>query len=51
MRVLLVTNMYPNKQNPIYGIFVKEQIEAIKNIDSQIHFDIIFIDGKANKLN
>ena len=29
MKVLVVTNMYPNKKLPYYGIFVKEQQQAL----------------------
>jgi teichuronic acid biosynthesis glycosyltransferase TuaC len=29
MKVLHVTNAYPSKQSPIYGIFIKEQIESL----------------------
>ena len=32
MRILYVTNMYPCDTNPNYGIFVKEQIDAIERI-------------------
>ena len=45
MKVLYVTNMYPNEKDPYYGIFVKEQIEAINRV-SQIEDTIFVIDGK-----
>ena len=30
MKILTVTNMWPIAEHPYYGIFVKEQIEALK---------------------
>ncbi len=45
MKVLYVTNMYPNEKDPYYGIFVKEQIEAINRV-GQIEDTIFVIDGK-----
>lgn len=40
MRVLYVTNNFPNKFRPIFGIFVKEQIESVTalGIDAEIFF-------------
>ena len=46
MKVLIVTNMYPQEGLPYYGIFVKEQKEAIKRFFSKIDFHVYFIDGK-----
>jgi len=31
-KILYVTNMYPTLEHPFFGIFVKEQIDALKNI-------------------
>ena len=45
MKILYVTNMYPNANDPTYGIFVKEQIEAVSNCES-IKYEIYTIDGK-----
>jgi Glycosyltransferase len=50
MRILYVTNMFPDKKLPYYGIFVKEQIEAIKKYYS-IDYDIYYIDGRQHKWN
>lgn len=38
IRVLHITNAYPNTTMPEYGIFIKEQIESLTNIDSEILF-------------
>lgn len=37
LRVLIVTSWYPNKTNPIYGTFVREQAQALaKNHDVEV---------------
>lgn len=45
MKILYVTNMYPNEGDPNYGIFVKEQIEAIEHIQN-IEKYVYVIEGK-----
>lgn len=30
MRVLLISNMYPSKETPNFGVFVKEQVDVLK---------------------
>ncbi len=50
MRILYITNMFPDKKSPCYGIFIKEQIETIMKYHS-IDYDIYFIDGRKNKWN
>jgi len=44
MKILHITNNYPTKKYPAFGIFVKEQIESLakKGIDS----DVFFINGR-----
>lgn len=49
MNVLVVTNMYPTKKYPFYGIFVKEQVESLRN--EGVIIDVYFINGKENRLN
>ena len=44
MRVLHVTTNYPTKEYPIFGIFVKEQIESLQKIG--IECDVFYCDGK-----
>lgn len=44
MKVLHLTNNYPTVTYPIFGVFVKEQIESIQNIG--IDCDIFFINGR-----
>jgi teichuronic acid biosynthesis glycosyltransferase TuaC len=45
IKVLHITNLFPTKKHPTYGIFVKEQIESLKNKDYQ---DYYFINAKEN---
>lgn len=47
MKVLHVTNLYPHKEAPTYGIFVKEQIDSLKDEDLQ---DVFFINAKRSGL-
>jgi teichuronic acid biosynthesis glycosyltransferase TuaC len=49
MKVLVVTNMYPTAKSPFYGIFVREQVEALKA--AGIDPDVYFINGRENRLN
>jgi glycosyltransferase involved in cell wall biosynthesis len=44
MKVLHVTNAYPSSQSPIYGIFIKEQIDTLTNPDHKAK--VFFINAK-----
>lgn len=44
MRVLHITNNYPTVKLPIFGVFVKEQIESLNKIN--INNDVLFINGR-----
>ena len=44
MKVLHITNNYPTENHPIYGIFVKEQIESLT--DQGICNEVFFINGR-----
>ncbi len=46
MRVLHITNNYPTPTFPAFGIFVKEQIESLR--DKGIDCDVFFINGREN---
>lgn len=40
MKILYVTNMYPDEKKPHFGVFVKEQMEAIslsKEVDQTLY--------------
>lgn len=45
MKVLHITTNYPTERYPIYGIFVKEQIESLSNIG--IKNEIFLFNGKG----
>jgi teichuronic acid biosynthesis glycosyltransferase TuaC len=44
MKVLQITNNYPTKKFPIFGIFVKEQIDSLT--DMCVDNDVFFINGR-----
>lgn len=44
MKILHVTTNYPTKEFPIFGIFVKEQVESLQRLD--IDCDVFYCDGK-----
>ena len=46
LKVLYTTNMYPTAEKPWYGIFVKEQIEAIKRYYPELDFDVYYVNGR-----
>jgi glycosyltransferase involved in cell wall biosynthesis len=49
-KILVITNMYPNKENRSFGIFVKNQVDALKKRNLQI--DVLAItNSKSGKVN
>ena len=46
MKVLHLTNNYPTKKYPIYGIFVKEQIDSLTSLG--IENEVYLINGREN---
>jgi glycosyltransferase involved in cell wall biosynthesis len=44
MKVLHITNNFPTESNPVFGIFVKEQIESLTNLG--IENEVFFINGR-----
>lgn len=49
MRVLVVTNMYPQPEQPAFGIFVRDQVESLRR--QSLEVDVLFMNGRRNKLN
>lgn len=49
MNILIVTNLFPSKKHPYHGIFVKEQIDAISRLYSEVKFDILYINNFKGK--
>lgn len=50
MKILIVTNMYPDKERPYRGIFVKEQCDSIKKYFPDVTLDVCYIDGNKGKV-
>lgn len=50
MKVLIVTNVYPSNKHPYHGIFVKEQVEAIRRLHPDVDVDIHYINGFGGKI-
>jgi glycosyltransferase involved in cell wall biosynthesis len=48
MKTLVVTNMYPNPEQPAFGTFVKDQVDALKRVGIEI--EILFVNGRKHKL-
>lgn len=44
LRVLHITNNYPTSTNPVFGIFVKEQIDSLNEFD--VDYSVYFINGR-----
>ena len=44
MKVLHITNNYPTRNHPIFGIFVKEQIDSLSSLG--IENEVFFINGR-----
>lgn len=49
MQILVVTNIYPTKERPYHGIFVYEQMLAIKRLHPDVHYDVYYINGFKGK--
>ncbi|MGB0871628.1 MAG: glycosyltransferase [Solirubrobacterales bacterium] len=44
MRVLIVTNMYPTRERPEFGVFVREQLEALSRLEG-VQTELYVIEG------
>jgi teichuronic acid biosynthesis glycosyltransferase TuaC len=49
MKVLIVTNMYPNPKQPAFGTFVKDQAKDLRQAGVEV--DVLFFNGRQSKLN
>jgi len=47
--VLVVTNMYPDAQNPDFGTFVQEQVEGLRT--RGLDMDVLVVGGKRQRLS
>jgi glycosyltransferase involved in cell wall biosynthesis len=48
MRVLLVTNMYPDAARPAFGAFVRAQVESLRAAGVEV--EVLFLDGQRSRL-
>lgn len=48
-RVLVVTNMYPDAENPHFGTFVQEQVEGLRA--AALDVEVLVVGGKRRKLS
>jgi len=49
MRVLVVSNSWPDDEWPSRGLFVKEQVESLAEVGVEV--DVLHFDGRRSKLN
>jgi glycosyltransferase involved in cell wall biosynthesis len=46
MKLLVVTNMYPTPQQPMFGTFVHDQVSALRAAGAEV--DVLFVNGKKS---
>jgi teichuronic acid biosynthesis glycosyltransferase TuaC len=49
VKVLVVTNMYPTLEQPAFGTFVRDQVDALRR--KGVDIDLLFIDGRKGNLS
>lgn len=50
MKVLVVTNMYPTAEKPVWGIFVKEQVESLRReFPREVDIDVYLVNGARSR--
>ena len=49
MKILVLTNMYPTKEQVSFGTFIKVQVDSLRS--EGIDIDILFVNGRKSKLN
>lgn len=49
MKILVVTNVYPSVEHPYHGIFVSEQLRAVKKLHDDVEYDVLYINGFEGK--
>jgi len=47
--VLVVTNMYPTAQDPAFGTFVRDEVEALRTLGA--HMEVLLLNGKVSRWN
>jgi glycosyltransferase involved in cell wall biosynthesis len=51
MKILTITNMWPYAEKIYYGVFVKEQVDALSRYYPEINNKVWFLRGYVSKLN
>jgi glycosyltransferase involved in cell wall biosynthesis len=49
MKVLLVTNMYPIREMPSFGTFVRKQVESLRR--EGVDIEVFFVNGRKSSFN
>lgn len=49
IRVLVVTNMYPTRRFPAFGVFVRDQVQSLRSLGVDV--DVLFLNPRQTKLN
>jgi teichuronic acid biosynthesis glycosyltransferase TuaC len=49
IRVLVLTNMYPTRRSPAFGVFVREQVQSLRN--QGIEADVLFLNPRETRVN
>ena len=49
LKILVVTNMYPSREEPWWGCFVREQVEDLAALGIEVR--VLHFDGRRDKLN
>ena len=49
LKILVMTNMYPHEEDPTCGIFIQEQVEALRR--NGVNLDVLFIKGLKRRSN
>jgi teichuronic acid biosynthesis glycosyltransferase TuaC len=47
-RVLVVSNMWPTPEDPSFGVFVRDQVAALRTAGASC--DVLFLDGRSSSL-
>ncbi len=49
IRVLTLTNMYPTRRSPAFGVFVRDQVQSLRSLGVDV--DVLFLNPRQTKLN
>lgn len=49
IRVLTVTNMFPTRRFPAFGVFVRDQVQSLRSLGIEV--DVLFLNPRQTRLN